>query len=61
MAIEEELLQERESSVDIGARIKAMYSARITQSLRAELFMEGYDYNEGTGIFFLGVQTAFSL
>jgi hypothetical protein len=61
VVVEEELLQERRSSVDTGARIKTMYSIRITQSLRAELFMEGYNYNEGTGIFFFGVQTAFSL
>ena len=59
--VERIFLTERRKSLDTGVHLKALYSVRITQSLRAELFMEGYNYNEGTGIFFFGVQTAFSL
>lgn len=59
--VEQEVFFDRRRSVDVGARLKAMYSVRITPALRLGLYMEGYNYNEGTGLFFFGVQSAFLL
>jgi hypothetical protein len=59
--IEQEIFFDRRRSADVGARIKVMYSARITTALRLGLYMEGYNYNDGTGIFFFGLQSSFSL
>ncbi|PEN09352.1 hypothetical protein CRI93_01085 [Longimonas halophila] len=59
--IEQEIFFDRRRSADVGARIKVMYSTRITTALRLGLYMEGYNYNDGTGIFFFGLQSSFSL
>lgn len=61
MLVEQTFFVEERQSVDFGAWLRTAYSVRITRALRAGLFMEGYNYNEGTGIFFFGLQTAFSL
>ncbi|MGM0706388.1 MAG: hypothetical protein ACQETP_10755, partial [Bacteroidota bacterium] len=59
--IEQEIFFDRRRSADVGARIKVMYSARITTALRLGIYMEGYNYNDGTGLFFFGLQSSFSL
>jgi hypothetical protein len=59
--VEQTLFIDERRSLDTGVHLKTLYGLRLTNSLRAEVFMEGYNYNEGTGIFFFGIQTAFSL
>jgi len=59
--IDQEIFFDRRRSADVGARIKVMYNVRITTALRLGLYMEGYNYNDGTGLFFFGVQGSFSL